>query len=260
MVPSVDEVDDVLTDRYTFLSAIIEQPQSKRDLEGEVDCSRSTLDRAIRDLSNAGLVEYENGLWMPTLFGQCCYDARETFYETLGGLVSASSLIESLDSDDSVSREFFTGANPEESDPMMPDAIMQQLLNCVEHATQVRIATPVILTGYAEELYTAALSGDDASLELIVPPMMFERLEERVPTVVTEMLCDPNVTLQQATIPIDFGLWTIDSEKTGILVFTDQGIRGFITNDTDAAVEWATNKYEQLEQNADPISPVEGIR
>ncbi|MCG1008357.1 transcriptional regulator FilR1 domain-containing protein [Halorubrum lacusprofundi] len=59
--------------------------------------------------------------------------------------------------------------------------------------------------------------------------------------------------LCRTSIPFSFGLWIVDSEEAGIIIFTEQGIRGILMNDTDDALTWATNQYERAKQDADPI-------
>jgi len=43
VLSSGDDLDAVLTERHSYLRALIEQPRSKRELEDAVDFSRSTL-------------------------------------------------------------------------------------------------------------------------------------------------------------------------------------------------------------------------
>jgi hypothetical protein len=51
----------------------------------------------------------------------------------------------------------------------MPDAVIQTLLDSVEHATEVCVATPVVVTGFAEESYECVKIGERYSLEMILP-------------------------------------------------------------------------------------------
>lgn len=251
--PPGDRLDAVLTKRDSYLSALIEQPRSKCDLEDELDGSRSTLDRALRELADANLATYEDGVWKPTPLGRCSYKMREAYLERLENLAEAAPLFNKLSSGSPADCAFVIGADVYESYPSMPDAVMQTLLDSVEGAQEVSVVTPVIVTGFAEEFYERVRSSENYSLDLLVPPNVFERTRAAFPGLTDELLDDENVSLHTASIPFSFGLWIVDSAEAGIIVFTDQGVRGILVNDTTQALDWATDQYERVKQDADPV-------
>lgn len=251
--PLGDCLDSVLVERHLYLRALIDQPRSKCDLEEELDGSRSTLDRALRDLADADLAKYKDGVWKPTPLGRCSYKSREAYLERLENLAEAAPLFNEFSSESPVDCTFAIGANVYESDPSMPDAVMRTLLDSVEGGQNVSVATPVIVTGFAEDFYERVRHGEDYSLELLIPPDVFERTRGAFPALTDELLDDENVSLHTASIPFSFGLWIVDSAEAGIIVFTDQGVRGILVNDTTDALNWATDQYERVKQNANPV-------
>lgn len=251
--PSGDRIAVVLTERHSYLRELIEQPRSKCNLEDELDGSRSTLDRALRDLADADLAKYENGVWKPTPLGRCSYKTREEYLNHLKSFAEAAPLFNHLSTESPVDCTFLIGADVYETDPSMPDAVMQTLLGSVEEGSDVAVATSVIVTGFAKEFYDCVRSGESYSLELVLPPDLFERSHTRFPALTNELLDDKNVYLHTGSIPFDFGLWIVDLAEAGIIVFTEQGIRGILVNDTTEALDWATNQYERVKQNADPV-------
>ncbi|WP_096396405.1 winged helix-turn-helix domain-containing protein [Halorubrum trapanicum] len=251
--PPDDCLDAVLTERHPFLRALIEQPRSKCDLEDEIDGSRSTLDRALRDLADAELATYEDGVWKPTPLGRCSYRTRNAYLERLENLAEVAPLFNELSSGSPVDCAFVIGADVHETDPSMPDAIMQTLLDSVEGGQVVSVVTPVVVTGFAEDFYERVSRGKNYSLELLIPPDVFERTRAAFPTLTDELLDDENVSLHTASIPFSFGLWIVDSAEAGIIIFTDQGVRGILVNDTTEALDWATEQYERVKQDADPV-------
>ncbi|MDS0241372.1 MULTISPECIES: helix-turn-helix domain-containing protein [unclassified Haloferax] len=248
-----DDLGAVLTERHAYLRALIEHPRSKRDLEDEVDISRSTLDRALRDLADADLVQYEDGVWTPTLLGWCSYRAQEAYRDHLTTLADAAPLLDHLSLDGPVGCAFLDDADVYEADPSMPDAVIQTLLDSVEHATEVCVATPVVVTGFAEKFYDCVRIGDNYTLEMILPAQVFEQVHTAFPTLTNELMSDGNVRLYRASIPFSFGLWIADADEVGIVVFTEQGLGGILVNDTDDALDWATDQYERAKQDAEPV-------
>jgi hypothetical protein len=61
------------------------------------------------------------------------------------------------------------------------------------------------------------------------------------------------VRLYRASIPFSFGLWIADEDEVGIVVFTEQGLGGILVNDIDDALDWATDQYERVKQDADSV-------
>jgi predicted transcriptional regulator len=251
--PDSDRLDSILAERHSYLRTLIDQPRPKCDLEGELDGSRSTLDRALRDLADANLAVYEDGVWKPTALGRCSYKTRQAYLNQQASLAEASPLLKELSSKGPVDCTFVIGANVYESNPSVPDAIMQTLLDSVEDGQEVSIVTPVVITGFAKEFYERVSSSENYSLDLLLPPNVLEDTRAAFPSLTDELLNDKNVNLHTASIPFNFGLWIVDSTEAGMIVFTNQGVRGILVNDTPNALGWATGQYERAKQDADPI-------
>lgn len=60
----------VVLNRFPFMEALWEEPKEKRTLVSELDCSRSTVDRGIRDLESLDLVAYVDGCYQLTPLGE----------------------------------------------------------------------------------------------------------------------------------------------------------------------------------------------
>lgn len=247
---SSDDPDSVLSERYSFLHLLMDQPRSKSELEEVVDVSRSTLDRALRDLADSELALYEDGVWKPTPLGWCSYRAREAYLNRLESLVEAGPLINELSTANMIDYPFLEGASVDKTDPSMPDAIIQLLLDSVKNGKNIIIVTPVVITGFAEELYDRVHNSEDYSLDLIIPPDVFERMRAVFPSLTNKLQDDDNVSVYTATIPFSFGLWIVDSSEAGVIIFTDQGVCGILMNDTPDALDWAEDQYNRVKQEA----------
>lgn len=64
------ELVDILRRRDEIVACLVEDSQDKRTLVEEVDISRSTLDRALRELESVGVVAYTEGEYTVTPVGQ----------------------------------------------------------------------------------------------------------------------------------------------------------------------------------------------
>lgn len=245
--------DHILAKRYSYLGALQNESRPKCELEQNVPGSRSTLDRSLRDLADANLARYKDGVWKPTLLGKCSYRTRESYLTQLAKLDEASGLLMELPADSQVDCTFLAKAEIHETDPSIPDAIIESLLNCVRGVSELTIVTPVMVSSFIQECYEVMSNDENYSLELIFPCELFERTRIEFPTFTDELMSDPNVSLHTAAIPFRFGLWISDSVESGIIVFTDQGLQGFAVNDTEKSLKWAINQYESVKLDADPV-------
>lgn len=250
------ELDAALSNRHAYLLALLQQPRSKSELEDEVDGSRSTLDRALRELAEADFVRYENGVWTPTLLGRCSYQIRETYLDRLNELAEAAPVLNKLPFDSPLGRTFLAESDVYEANSSMPDAVMRVVLESVERATEVCIATPALVAGFVEKFYSRVTASETYSVEMVLSPDLIEQVQTAFPKFTDELTDDPNVTVYRASISFTYGIWLVDSSKVGVIVFTNHGIRGIIVNETEEAIEWAKNQYGCVKRDAEPVDPL----
>jgi hypothetical protein len=65
-----------------------------------------------------------------------------------------------------------------------------------------------------------------------------------------------SVTIYRTDEPLHYGLWVMDlpsSDTAGITFYNEGGVPGTIVNDSDDAVEWATQQYDQYKEAATKI-------
>jgi predicted transcriptional regulator len=246
-----DTLADVLAKRRGPLRALLEEPRDKRDLVTALDIPRSTLDRAIRELEGLGLVEYDGGVYRPTLFGRTALEEHDRYRRTLSDLADAKNVLEPLSVDSPLGREFLEGATALASMPHAPDGIVQELMRSVRSAKLVRGVAPVALTGHTGSFQEAATE-NDGRLELVMTEEVFELLAETQGESVVEAIETGQVDFYRGSIPFRFGLWITDDEA-GVAVYTGTGIRGVLLNNDEQAVEWATELYDRTRQSAEPV-------
>jgi len=252
-LPAPLDLADILLKRYECLRTLDNHHHAKPELVESLGIPRSTLDDIVRDLEHADLVEYRNGKWQLTLLGQYTLDHHSRYMEGLESLTDATPVIKELPRDTPVKRRFLIDAEVHVATTPVPDEVMQIFLDAVESATHVRGVTPLAMAGYAEPFYRCATTGSDAQLEAILPLETFERLRTLHPDSTDRVMGDDDITLYHADIPVTFSLWIADDDHAGIIVYADQGVQGILINDTDDALDWATNQYDRIQKDAEPI-------
>jgi predicted transcriptional regulator len=247
-----DAVADVISKRRGPLRSLLDEPRDKRDLVAALDMPRSTLDRAIRELEEHGLVEYDGGVYRPTLYGRAALEAHESYRRALGDLSAAAEVVRPLSVDSPLGRELLEGAQVVASAPHAPDDVLARVFDSVREAERVRGVAPVALTGHTDRFREAAVEAD-GHLELVLAPEVFEVLARTQGDGVVDAIESGDVEFYRGRIPFRFGLWLADDEA-GVVVYTGTGIRGVLVNDTEPAVTWATELYDRVRRSADPVT------
>jgi predicted transcriptional regulator len=208
----------------------------------------------MREVEDADLAAYSDGKWQITLFAQWTLQIYEQYRSQLADLADAAPITDALSPESPVTCDFLIGADTYQADPAVPDEVVQVLLESVADATHVRGFTPMAISAYVDQFYSQSTTGDEYQLELILPMDVFERIYTRYPDQTEEALRDTHVSLRHGPIALSFGLWIADSSHAGIIVYAEHGVQGLVINDTDAALEWAENQYERIQQDAQPIA------
>lgn len=243
---------NVLFKREACLQTLEGNPLSKPEIVETLDIPRSTLDDIIRELEAANLVEYTDGKWQLTLFGQYTFEYHILYKNKIESIVDAEPIIDALPRDTLIERHLFTDADIYISSPPVPDEIMEVVLNAVESVNRVRGVTPVVLAGYCGSFYRCATTGTNSSLEIILSIDSFERLQKLQPDKTDEIIRDNNVEIYSGGIPIAFSLWIGDDDHVGLIVYANNGIQGVIINEKDKALKWANKQYERIQKSSEP--------
>jgi predicted transcriptional regulator len=248
------ELEGVLAKREGTLRALLEEPRGKRDLVDALDVPRSTLDRAVRELETAGLVEYRDGAYRPTLFGRTALETHETYRRSLDDLTAAADVVAPLPPDSPLDRTFLVGAEVVASAPHLPDEVVGRLFESVRDADRIRGVAPVGMEGHLDA-FRDATTTNAGGLELVLTPELFDHVARTRAEETLDAIESGRATLYRAEIPFRFGLWLADDREAGVVVYTDTGVRGVLVNGDAPAVEWALDLFERVQGGAEPVRP-----
>ncbi|QIB75148.1 hypothetical protein GL213_04655 [Halogeometricum borinquense] len=247
-------IEDIALSREQVLRAVVLEAHSKRELTEVVESSRSTVDRAIRELLDVGLVTQRDGRYEATLAGECALEAVEAFHERMQQVSSARGVLGCLPPDTPLDSAFLDGADVYTTMPEMPDGVIQRLFESIEGACHLRGVAPAVLSGHLKPFYDAA-KASDADVEMVLDSDVLDQLiaEPSTRDIFLSQLTDDRITISRGDVPFSFGLWITETE-VGVVVYTDTGIRGVIVNDTDTAYSWAERQFEELSADASEIT------
>lgn len=251
-------IEEVVLSREGVLRAIVREPQTKRELTETVSSSRSTVDRAIRELLDAGLVRQAGGEYEATMAAECALDAVGAFHDRMRTVSDAVAALGHLPPDTPFDPVFLDGAEVQVTTPTMPDGVVERLFESIEDASHVRGIAPVVLSGHLQSFYDAAKEGE-ARIEMLIDGDVLDRMVASPSTrdILAAQLRDEQVSISRVDVPFSFGVW-ITEEEAGVVVYSDTGVRGIIVNDTDEAYAWAEQWFDDLSAAATALT-VDGV-
>jgi predicted transcriptional regulator len=242
--------------RRLDLLAALEEPQHKRDLMAELDVSRSTLDRAVRDLESLGLVARDDGYHL-TVTGQVVLELFEGVVADLDDVAAARELLGALPRDAPMSPAMLRGARVEVADGPSPTSVLGDVLELFERADRMR-AFSVALSrpDYADRI-REVVAEEDTPVECVYTPALVEfarENRENFAEFVEEAPVEPYV---HAELPYALRVANLpEGRAVAITVYDDDWMpRGVLLNDTIEACLWAEDVFERYREAAAPLDP-----
>lgn len=248
------ETVELLARRAPLLRALRDGPHEKRDLVATLPISRSTVDRAVRNLETKDLVERNDALSL-SLPGRLAIDAYDEFVGYVDDLESVRRVLESLSVDATVDRPLVEGATVVSPDRTSPERHAVALLEEFENATNIRGYSSAVMPTYVDLLHERIVD-DGLTLELTLSSDLLDELLSAAAERVNEALSTDRLWFFEATTTLEYSLFVVKQPERTLVaapVYDDHGRSGVVFNDTRAAVEWAEGVYETIRDSARPL-------
>lgn len=247
------EVMSLVAARCDVLECVWTTPHDKRDLVDALDASRSTVDRAVRELEVVALIEWSSDGYTTTPAGRQATTQYRTTVQTLSDILAAQDVLTALPWDCPIGSALFVDADVEYSADTVPYHLPTSIRNQIFAGDRVSICLPKLATPLLLDCCHRGVVHHDSTLEILTSPALFDSLTSDFPGPLADIASSDACTVAvTATIDalLPFGLVLSESESTtsiSVIAYDDQGtIHGTIHNDTDAAIRWATTCYEQI--------------
>jgi predicted transcriptional regulator len=250
-----DQLIQVLRHRHVF-GELKREALERRELEDRLGVSRATSHRYVRTLEEMGLIEQIDGAFVLTELGEDIASAVATFDAAVTTRLRLAPMFAVVHNvTPPVEIATFADASVvsvEYGDPYAPLTRFVSLVQ--ETETLCGINTCRIAPTYMEEFQGRILDG--MKTELIDLPQITEDIMESYPEKCVQVCVSGYLTLwmHEARDSLPFGLVLFD-DRVGIGLFdTKKGtLESFIDTDETAAVEWATEVYDQYKSESVPL-------
>lgn len=247
---------DTLFRRRRILGCVRDRPREKRALVEQLDVSRSTVDRGVRDLESLGLVTRDGGTLAATLPGRLCLDFLDDVETDLEALLEAAPLLRSLPSDAPMDRRLFRGADVHPAGGPAPGEPLSHAADLIRSADRFwGLATALTQPRFPQLLYRRVVDENLAARVVFERDLVDEVLAEQV-DVLREMVAEGFRLFSAPAVP--YGLLIGDTTEgfRAVLAIYDEDrtLEGVVVNDAPGAVAAAARLYQYHRRQAVEIT------
>ncbi|MFB6308418.1 MAG: helix-turn-helix transcriptional regulator, partial [Haloarculaceae archaeon] len=206
---NIDGLDRTVSGRREFLAELIDEPLSKPALVDRLDVSRSTVDRAITELEELGLVSQTDSEYRATQPGKCVYRAYRDYLDQIRDVSRAEDVLDDLPPEADVDPRVLAGAEILRSGPFAPGEPVEDIVERVTSARRLRGAGPVVLPGYVDAVRDAVRE-DGLAVDLVITPWAGDAFDGDYSRDYGTLTATDGVHLHESNRSVPYGLWIVD--------------------------------------------------
>lgn len=247
----------ILENRHDVLGVLVEEPATKPALVEILDVSRSTVNRAIRDLQSVECITRTDDGYVATMTGRISLAEYDEYCDRTRSIQAAQPFLHVLPVDAPMDTAMLRGASVSMPNDHAPEEALKPTIDLLEQATEMRGLAPVVLSFYPD-LLEQQVREQDVTMEIVAEEAVLAMLPNMMSTRVEPFMNHENVTLYESSDSLPYALWFMETPEgttVGITAYVSGGVAGVLVNDSEAAVRWAAALYEQYREDARPVSP-----
>lgn len=250
------EAIETLGKRAEFLELLDGEPLHKRDMVERLDHSRSTVDRAISDLTDAGLVERVTQGFVTTQSGRLAVARYRSFLSEMDAILSSSAVLEPLPPATDLPASLLTAGTVHETRGSY--RFLEAIADALADASGYRAILPQLVDSRHLRMCHARAVRDDLSVSLVAPSALLTRLKSEFPALLGELADVPSFDAAVGETP-PFGLLLVEDSagqprEALVVTYDDAEIRGFCRSSDAETLAWASERVEAVQSAATDLS------
>ena len=257
---AVSDLVRTLCNRHEFLVALRVAPREKRSRVETLGVSRSTIDRALRELETEGLVERTERGYRLTAAGRLAASLTDAMLSATSDLHAVAEPLRATSADAPVDLRLVSGATAAEATERVRSRPLTPVLDLLKDASRVYVLAPVISRPGSFDRVREAVLDAGTDVEMVFEASLAEQLLPPNADRVARMVGKGFTPLVTTGVPFGLVLGeTDDGWETHVVTYGDDGdLRGVVSNDTPAAAAWAWETFQRY--RADAVDVTESFR
>ncbi|WP_435195940.1 tetratricopeptide repeat protein [Natronomonas sp. EA1] len=224
--------------RAAFIEALVPEPQHKPALVESLGYSRSTVDRAVGRLVEAGFVERTDAGFRATLAGRLAAESFREFEGNARTVLDGVAALGAFPRECGLPMAVLQGSRLETFET--PARAFEAMVEPLRTAERYVAVVPTLGDSRLLRLCHARVRTEGMAAELLVAPAVLERLRTEFPRLAADLATAPDVTVRRLAEPSPYGLSLAAGETpTVTLTPAARDATAVITTDEQAAVSWA---------------------
>lgn len=240
--------------RVELLRRLREGTATRYELRDALDCSRTTVDRNLDHLAEAGWVRRIEEGYAITTSGTFALETALEFVETVGVAARLEPILRWIPrSEFDVDLRHLSGAEMTLPGEATPHAALDRHTAAIEGCSRFRGILPVTSAQQFERQYDRTRSGEMAT-EFVVPPTVADVFltDPRFADMTAELRDLDTFSVYVTDEGIPYYLGVVD-ETVQIGVGKDGRPRGLLETDSETVREWAHRTIDEYRESAVPL-------
>ena len=250
----VVELLGVVLQRLPIIECVQDEPKDKRTLVEELDCSRSTVNRAVRELEALNVLTYSDGKYHITSIGELVVIGYTDLIETLEARIQLDPLLQWIPEDEfDLELSLLTDADIITAESGDPYAMINRHVEGLKSMEECWFLIPYTGMHAAETTYERIVN-HGAQAGLIVQPSVAEVFQSnpQYTRVIQEMLATDGLRIFKYNEELPFAVGVLD-DTVQILGDDDGEPRTLVETDNPAVRAWAKTMIEEYKDRSEPL-------
>lgn len=251
---SVIEMMETALSRFPFLESLGDEPKDKRTLVAELDYSRSTVNRGIRELEALDLVAYDDGGYRITSVGELVATDFADLADAAELRLQYKPFLEWMPEDEfDMDLDLLREGDLVLPEPGDPYAMVNHHVATIGQADTMKAVLP--LTGlHAQQTAHAQVVENGAEVELVVTPDVAHTMESDpdYAGLTEDMAATGRFEIYEFDGDIPYFVGVLD-DTVQIGVDEDGEPRALVETTHPEVRAWAEATFEEYKQHAEPV-------
>lgn len=243
--------------RSTVLAQLCAEPMRPADLCDRVEATRTTIQRILAGFRDRSWVEKRDGCYHATVTG---HRVNERFQELRTAVEQAHTFAplasDLSDLDEQLPPEAFETGTVTPATDQEPLAAVDRIVEWLREdpTAHVQTFTPIVARSFNETVAEMLATG--LTVEMVIDEGVLERSAAQFQQALERGRDHGGVSVSVAPAPLEDGLM-VRSDSAAVAAYDESNnVRALAESGDDAVIEWATERFEQVQSRAVPLSDV----